>query len=280
MRHDVRFDRVLQHVDVAHDHRPLGDNADRRRGIAQRFEHASRQLVGALDRLVGIGGRAESDRLLHPGGLGQLAPQHLDEVGLHEDDGREVIARIQLELGLILAREAVVTAVRAAAIGIERPLEERHALHPVERRAAADLLVGRGVAATPGVGQRLEAAVLHQPGDVPGGGRATEVEQQWKGRHRDHYFAVLFACQPQKPEAGLLACASRRAGRRRSASSGTFGGPAGIGGRLRDSPRISGVSFGPEARRVLFNPNRHARAWSMNSCIRCFTATGWPEHTL
>ena len=50
--------------------------------------------------------------------------------------------------GLISPRETVVAAVRAAAIRIERPLHEGHALAAIERGAAADFLIGRGVAAS------------------------------------------------------------------------------------------------------------------------------------
>ena len=72
--------------------------------------------------------------------------QDLDQVGLDEDDRREVIVGPELELRLVAAREAVVAGVRAAAVRVQRPVE-RHALHRVQRRAAGDLLVARGVGA-------------------------------------------------------------------------------------------------------------------------------------
>lgn len=144
--------QVLQHVPVAHDHRAFRHDADRRGGITQGFERAARQFVCALDRLVGVGRGAEADRLPGPRRLVEFAAQHGDEVGLDENDRGEVIARIEFEVRLVPAREAVVASVRAAAIRIQRPLEERHALYPVEGRSAANLLVGGRVAAAPGVG--------------------------------------------------------------------------------------------------------------------------------
>ena len=165
--------QILENVRVAHDHRALGHDADGSRRIAQRLEHAARDFVGALDRLIRIGGGAEADGLLRPGRLVELAPQHANEIGLDEDHRGEVVAHVQLELGLIAAREAVVAAVCAAAIWIERPLHEGHALTAIERRAAVDFLVGRGIAAASGVRQSGHAAVLHQPRDVAGGRGAT-----------------------------------------------------------------------------------------------------------
>ena len=60
------------------------------------------------------------------------APEDLDEVRLDENHRRELIAGIEFEVGLVLAREAVLAAMRAAAVGIERPLHERHALAAIE----------------------------------------------------------------------------------------------------------------------------------------------------
>ena len=74
-------------------------------------------------------------------------------------------------------------AVGAAAIGVERPLE-RHPLDAVQRRAAAHLLVARGIGAADGVGQRFGAADLEA------------------GRH-------LFLCDAER----ILRCAQRLQGR-------------------------------------------------------------------
>ena len=167
-----------QHVDVAHDHRPLGHDADRRVGVAAGLEAAAGEGVAAFDRLIGIGGGAERDLLAGPRRPGQLAPQHRDEVRLHEDDRGEVVAGAELELVLVAPGEAVVAAVGAAAVRVQRPAE-RHALDAVQRRAAMDLLVGGVVGALHRVGQRRDAAVLHQGGDVARGRTGVaEVEQR------------------------------------------------------------------------------------------------------
>ena len=94
-------------------------------------------------------------------GLGQLAGEHLWKVRLHQDDRREVVAGAHLELRVIAAGKAVVAGVRAAAIGVQRPLE-RHALRAVERRATHHFLVGRVIGAPVGVGQRGDAAGLQR----------------------------------------------------------------------------------------------------------------------
>ena len=53
-----------------------------------------------------------------PARLRQLARQHLDEVFLHQDDRRELVVRIQLELlDVIAPRVTVVAAMGAAAYG-------------------------------------------------------------------------------------------------------------------------------------------------------------------
>ena len=54
---------------------------------------------------------------------------------------------------VVAAREAVVAAVRAAAVGVERPVEERHALDAVQRGAAGDFLVAGLVGAELRFGQ-------------------------------------------------------------------------------------------------------------------------------
>ena len=74
--------------------------------------------------------------------------QHLDEVRLHEDDRRELVVRAQLELRVVAARVAVVAAVRAAAIRIQRPLER----HPLDRGSAPS---GSGL---PGIAPRRRGA--------------------------------------------------------------------------------------------------------------------------
>ena len=52
-------------VDVAHHQRRLRDDADGMSRRLQHLEHTARDAVLALDRLIGIGDRAERDRLRH-----------------------------------------------------------------------------------------------------------------------------------------------------------------------------------------------------------------------
>ena len=113
----------------------------------QRFERSPRELVVAFDRLIRIGGGSERDEITRPGRLVELAAQYLGEIHLHEDQRRELVARAELELRLIAAREAVMAAVRAAAIRVQRPVEG-HPLHGIQRRSAGDFLVARLVGAT------------------------------------------------------------------------------------------------------------------------------------
>jgi hypothetical protein len=69
-----------------------------------------------FDRLIRIGGGAERHEFARPRRPIELARQHVHEVLLHQDHRRELIVGIHLELHVIAAREAVVAAVRAAAI--------------------------------------------------------------------------------------------------------------------------------------------------------------------
>ncbi len=152
--------------------------------------------------------------------LVELPSQHLDEVGLDEDHRGELVARVQLELRLIPAREAVVAAVRAAAVGIERPLEEGHALDAIQSRAAAHFLIGGVVGALNRARQRSHTAVFHQVGDLSGGWGPAEVEEQRRRIHDADCFALCSLCQgregdcPRNPSL-LLQFLRFRAGRRR-----------------------------------------------------------------
>src|SRR5688572_14781484 len=203
--------QVLKHILVAHDHWPLGDDADGTRRIPQGFERAARQFVGAFDWLIRVSRGAEADRLLRPRRLVELAAQHLDEVGLDENHRRELVVRIELEVRLVLPREAVVAAVRAAAIRVERPLHERHALAPIERGLAADFLVGGGIAAAAGVGQRADAAVFDELSNVAGGGRLAEVEEELVRGHRNQPTIPWFSLFIRQSRWSVRA--SMRAGR-------------------------------------------------------------------
>src|SRR4029079_97992 len=116
------------------DHRALGDDAHRVAELAEDFERTTRELVQAFDRLITVGGRADRNEFTAPGWLPKLSPQNINEVRLYQNHRRELIVGTQFELRVVAARVAVVTAVRAATIGIQRPLE-RHPLDRIERRA-------------------------------------------------------------------------------------------------------------------------------------------------
>ena len=94
-------------------------------GVRPRVSASNRapcQLVVAFDRLIRIGGRAERHLVALPRRTIEFALKHLHEVALHEDDRRELVTRVQLELRVIPAGEAVVAGVRAAAVRIQRPV--------------------------------------------------------------------------------------------------------------------------------------------------------------
>ena len=143
--------------------RPIGVRARASASI-----DAARQLVVPFDRLVRIGGRAERDVLARPRRSVELARQHVDEVRLHQDDRRELVVGVHLELHVIAAREAVMAAVRAPAVRIERPLE-RHPFDAVQRRPAGDFLIPCVVGTTFRLGQRRGPAFLDAISDLPRG---------------------------------------------------------------------------------------------------------------
>ena len=177
---------ILQHVDVAHDHRALGHEPDRRAAADQRLQRAARELVVPFDRLIRIGRRAERRQLARPARMIELAAQHLDEVRLDEDHRRKLVSDAELELRLVAAREAVVARVRAAAVRVQRPLE-RHPLDGIQRRAAADFLVASGVGAPLRFGERLGATCLDDPRDVARGQEAAA-----RGRTAALIVSLLF----------------------------------------------------------------------------------------
>src|SRR5262245_45911237 len=72
----------------------------------------------------------------------------------------------ELELCLITARKTVVTAVRAAAVRVQRPVE-RHAFHRVQRGAARHFLIPRGVCSPLCLIQCRVAALTDLEGDRP-----------------------------------------------------------------------------------------------------------------
>ena len=98
---------------------------------------------------------------------------------LDENHRRELVVGVHLELHVIAAGEAVVAAVRAAAVRIQRPVE-RHALDAVQRRAAGDFLIAGLVGARFRLGERGGAAVLSRVSAIRRvvGLEGAEVEQE------------------------------------------------------------------------------------------------------
>ncbi len=77
-----------------------------------------------------------------PARFRELAPQHLGHIHLHDDLVVEVLARVEFEVGVRVAGEAVDAGVAAAAIGIDGPAERHGALarNMVERRLGEHLM--------------------------------------------------------------------------------------------------------------------------------------------
>ena len=98
---------------------PLVTRSDRRAAGGERLQRAAGELVVPFDRLIRIGCRAERRQLARPRRMIELASKHVDEVGLDENQRRKRVVRVELELRLVAAREAVVAGVRAAAIRIQ-----------------------------------------------------------------------------------------------------------------------------------------------------------------
>jgi hypothetical protein len=133
--------------------------------VDQDLESAPRELVVALDRLIAVGGRADSHQIAGPRRAPQFAPQHLDDVGLDQDHRRELVVGIHLELLVVLARVAVVAAMGAAAVGVQGPVEG-HAVGAVHGRPAHHFLVARLIGAAVGLGQCFGPTRPHHICDV------------------------------------------------------------------------------------------------------------------
>ncbi len=209
------------------DHRPLGDDGDRRAAAEQSLESAACELVVTLDRLIRVRGGTDRNELAFPGGFVELAAEHLDQVGLHEDQRRELVARPELELRLVAARKAVVAAVRASAVRVECPVE-RHPFHAVQRRPARHFLIAGVVGPSLCPIERRRPALLDRQRDGSGRWRTwRKVEERSVFCH----VRLLFA----KDRANARRCqaAAIRRGRR---------------GRSRSEPRTSSGTCEPTRR--------------------------------
>jgi hypothetical protein len=173
---------VHQHIAVADDHRTLRDQADGRSSARQCLEAAASEPVMAFDRLVRIGRRAKGDELARPRRPIELPAQHVHHVALDENDRRELVVGVHLELHVIPAREAVMATVGAAAVRVECPVE-RHPAHGIERGPAGHLLISRLVGTPVGFGERGGAAAFDDVRDVPGAQVfGSEINEQRIGR--------------------------------------------------------------------------------------------------
>ncbi len=181
---------VEQNVAIANNHRSFRDEADwRPHPAASALRAAARESVVAFNRLIGIGRRSDGNRLVPPGRTIQFPPQYFGDVSLDQNDRGELVAGIHLELNVIAAGEAIVAAMGAASIRVQRPVE-RHTLYRVQGGTAADLLILSVVRASVGLGQRGGTAGLDDVGDVAGAGRgSTEIAKErkglWKGVNHD-----------------------------------------------------------------------------------------------
>ena len=202
--------RLREHVAVAHDHRTFGDEPDR--GCARASERLRWRRASACSALRSAGSsrsrcRRRRTRRVHDGRASSRVSTSTKFCFTRITDANSSSAFIS-NCDVIAARVAVVAAVRAAAVGVERPVE-RHALHAVQRRTAGDFLIARLVGAPLGLGQRVAAAGLDGVRDVACRGfGGAEIEEQRKGGHglnRGETIAssLLFrrAVKPKAPRA-------------------------------------------------------------------------------
>ena len=112
-----------QDIDVAHDQRRLGDDADRVARPLQHLQHRARDAVLALDRLVGVGDGAERDELGHVARTAELALEQLGGIHLGVELGLEVEPGRVAEVAVRGTGVAIDAAVLAAAIGVDGLVE-------------------------------------------------------------------------------------------------------------------------------------------------------------
>ena len=122
---------LAEYIDVADDHRPARDHRRRVREIPQSFEALAGELITAFGRLVRIGGGADDDGFLAPRLAGQLPAQHTRDVDLDADCAPVAVVRGPVGAELEGAHVAEGTAVLAAGVRIQRPVEA-HAFDPVQ----------------------------------------------------------------------------------------------------------------------------------------------------
>ena len=103
----VRSESSLNQLDVAQQQRRLGQHRARVGVVAHRLPDPLHQPVAALDPLVGVGVGPERDVLALPRRPASSARTQLGHVDLDDDLALEVLARVQVEIGVRRAGEAV-----------------------------------------------------------------------------------------------------------------------------------------------------------------------------
>ena len=133
---------LLHEVEVAEQQRRLREHRRRRARVAHRLPDARHQLVAPLDPLVRIGVGPERDVLVLPRRPHQLRACDLGDVHLDDDLLLEVPVRVEVEVGVGGAGEAIEASMAASPVRIDRPAERhpRRLRHPVQRRLRADFI--------------------------------------------------------------------------------------------------------------------------------------------
>jgi hypothetical protein len=136
----------LQKVEVPQDKRALREDREGVAEVTHGLEDPSHQLVASLGALIRVHVGPHRDVLVLPALGSELLPQQLGSVDLDHDLGVEVLAVVEVEVGMGLASEAVDTLVLTSAVWIDRPAErdvrrfgdaidDRLGAHLVERHA-------------------------------------------------------------------------------------------------------------------------------------------------
>src|SRR5688572_27685574 len=167
-RHVRPARRFYQYVEVAHDHRPAGDDAERIGGLRHGHQAGTGQAEATLGRLVRVSGRADSHQLALPAAPGQLAAEHLRNVRLDPDGCPVAIIGWTLSAALERPDVAERALVGATGVRVEGPLEA-HALDAVQRTLAGLLAV---------LGAQ-HSRIIERP--FCSGRRVAPVAQRWPG---------------------------------------------------------------------------------------------------
>jgi hypothetical protein len=126
--------------------------------FAQHLEHAARDLMLALDRLIGIGVGAKRDDRAFVFGMCELGAQQLGRFEFREQPRLEVEPGREAEIGVRRPRKAVDAAMLAAPVRVDRLLEGN--VGRVVARDDAARLIGRDRG---GDGRRIAVLFLRPP---------------------------------------------------------------------------------------------------------------------